>query len=118
MFILPKTIFKLRDGALFCGECGTLRRNVTNDPNWSLDFLIKYYFRKEMAYQKVVHVLGACYNIQISLRTLQYKLKTMQLTKSPNITDEPVHQITKREVQGPSTGHGYHFICYKLKTTY
>ena len=92
---------------MLCGECGTLRRNVTNDPNWSLDSLIKYYFRKEMAYQKVVHVLGACCNIQISLRTLKCKLKTIQLTKSPNITDEAAHQIIKCEVQGPSTGHGY-----------
>ena len=42
----------------------------------------------------------------------------MQLTKSPNITDEAVRQIIKRELQGPSAGPGYRFMWYKLKTTY
>ena len=40
-----------------------------------------------MSYQKVVNVLDACDDIQINLRTLKRQLKTMQLTKSPNITD-------------------------------
>ena len=108
----------LRDGAFFCGNCGTLRKNITHDPNGSLNSLIKYYFRKEMAYQTVVDVLDACHDIQISLRTLKRKLKTMQLTKSPNITDEAVRQIIKRELRGPSAGYGYRLTWYKLKTTY
>ena len=45
----------------------------------------------------IVHVLDACHDIQISLRTLRCKLKTMQLPKSPNITDEAVRQIITRE---------------------
>ena len=70
----------LRDKALFCEDCDTLRRNITHDPNGSsLDSLIKYYFRKEVAYQTVVDVLDAFRDIQISLRTLKHKLKTMQL---------------------------------------
>ena len=64
-----------------------LRRNITHDPNGSLDSLVKYYFSKGMTYQTVVPVLGACHDIQISLRTLKCKLKTMQLTKPPNVTD-------------------------------
>ena len=107
-----------RDGALFCGSCGTTRRNVTHDPNGTLDSLIKYYFSKEMACQTVVHVLGACHDIQINLRTLKHKLKILQLTKSPNITDKAVCQIIKRELWGTSAGHGYRFMWYKLKTTY
>ena len=75
----------LRDGAFFCGNCGTLRKNITHDPNGSLNSLIKYYFRKEMAYQTVVDVLDACHDIQISLRTLKRKLKTMHLKKSPTL---------------------------------
>ena len=51
-----------------------------------------------MAYQIVVHVLVDCHDVQISLRTLKRKLKTMQLTKSPNIADEVVRQIIKREL--------------------
>ena len=62
----------LIDGALFYGDCGTLRRNITHDPNSSLDSLIRYYFRKEISYQKVVDVLDACHDIQISLRTENY----------------------------------------------
>ena len=62
-----------RDGALFCGNCGTLRTNITHDPNGSLDSLIKYYLRKEMAYQTVVHVSDACHNFQNSVRTLKGK---------------------------------------------
>ena len=88
----------LRDGALFCAHCGTLSRNITHDPNGSLDSLIKYYFRKEMSYQKVANVLNTCHNIQISLGTLKSKIKTMQLAKTPNITDEVVCQIIKREL--------------------
>ena len=49
---------------------------------------------------------------------MKCKLKTMQLIKSPNITDEAVCQIIKRELRGPSAGHGYLFKWYKLKTTY
>ena len=49
----------LRDGALIGGYCGTLRRSITHDPDGSLDSFIKYYFRKEMTYQKVVNVLDA-----------------------------------------------------------
>ena len=71
-----------------------------------------------MAYQTVIHVLNACHDIQISLRSLKHKLKTMQLTKSPNIPDESIHQIINRELSGPSEEHGYRFMCYKLKTTY
>ena len=108
----------LRDGAIFCGDCGMLRRNITHDPNGNLDSLIKHYFRKEMSCQTVVHVLDACHDIQISLRTMKRKLKTMQLTKSPNITDETVRHIIKRELRGPSAGHGYRFMWYKLKTKY
>ena len=70
-----------------------------------------------MAYQTVVHVLNACHDIQISLRSLKHKLKTMQLTKSPNIPDESIHQIINRELSGPSEEHEYRFMCYKLKTT-
>ena len=104
--------------ALFCGNYGKLHRNITHDPNGSLDSLIKYYFSKEMAYQIVVHVLDACHDIQISLRTLKRKLKTMKLTKSPNITDEVLRQIIKRELLGPSAGHGYRFMWCKLKAAY
>ena len=57
----------LRDRALFCGSYGTLRKNITHDPNGSLNSVIKYYFRKEMAYQTLAHVLDACNDIQISL---------------------------------------------------
>ena len=99
---------------MLCRHCGTLHRNITHDPNGSLDSLIKYYFRKEMSYQKVVNVLDACHDIQISLRTLKRKLETMQLTKSPDITDEAVRPIIKRELRG----HGYRFMWYTLKTTY
>ena len=87
----------LRDGALFYGNCGTLRRNITHDPNGSLDSLSKYYSSKEMAYQTIVHVLDACHDIKMSLRTLKRKLKTLQRTKTPNITDEAVGQRIKRE---------------------
>ena len=59
-----------------------------------------------MSYQIVTHVLDACHNVQIILRTLKPKLKTIQFTKSPNTTDEAVHQIIKRELYGPSAGHG------------
>ena len=69
-----------------------------------------------MAYQTVVHVLVDCHDVQISLRTLKCKLKTMQLTKSRNITDQAVAQIIKRELRGSSAGHGYCFMWYKLKT--
>ena len=93
-----------------CGDCGTLRRNIIHDPNGSLDSLIKYYFYKEMAYQTVVYVLDTYHNIQTSLRTLNYKLKTMQLTKSSNITGEVAPQIIKGKLQGPSARHGYRFI--------
>ena len=67
----------LRDRAFFGGNCGTLRRNITHDPNGSLDSLIEHYFSKEMAYQPVVHLLDACHDIHISLRTLKPKLKNM-----------------------------------------
>ena len=60
-----------------------------------------------MAYQTVVHVMDACHDIQISLRILNCKLKTMQPTKSPNIGDEAVRQIIKHEFRGPSAGRGY-----------
>ena len=113
-----KCSFLLRDGALFCGDCGTLCRNITHEPNGSLDSLIKYYFRKEMAYQTVVLVLDACHDIQISLGNLKSQLKSMQLTKSPNFNNEAVSQIIKRQLRGPSAGIGYRFMWYKLKTTY
>ena len=56
----------LRDRALYFGNCDTLHRNITHDQNANLDFPIKYYFGKEMAYQTVVHVLDACHDIQIN----------------------------------------------------
>ena len=108
----------LRDGAIFCENCCTLRKNIIQDPNGRLNSLIKYYLCKEMAYHTVADVLDACHNIQITLRTLKHKLRTMQLTKSPNITDEAVYQIIKRELRGPSVGHGYRLMWYKPKTTY
>ena len=95
-----------------CGDCGTLRRNIIHDPNGSLDSLIKYYFYKEMAYQTVVYVLDTYHNIQTDLRTLNCKLKTMQLTKSPKITGEDAPQIIKPKLQGRSAEHGYRIIRY------
>ena len=71
-----------------------------------------------MAYQKVVDVLDARHDIQISLRAFKRKLKTIQLTKSPNITDEAVRQIIKRDLRGQSAGHGDRFMWNKLKTIY
>ena len=104
--------------ALFCGNCGKLRRNITHDPNGGFDSLIKCYFSKEMACQIVVRVLDACRDIPICLRTLKRTLKTMQLTKSPNITDEVLRQIIKRELPGLSAGHGCCFMWCKLKAAY
>ena len=60
----------VRDGALFCGNCGTLRRNTTHDPNGSSDFLIRYYFSKEMTYETVAHVLNTFHDIQLLLMKL------------------------------------------------
>ena len=37
----------LRDRAFFGGNCGTLRRNITHDPNGSLDSLIEHYSVKK-----------------------------------------------------------------------
>ena len=108
----------LRYGALFGWDSVKLRRNVTHDPSGSLDSLIKYYFHKEMPYQRVVHVLDACHDIQFSLKALKYKLRTMKLTKSPNIACNVIHQIIKCELQGSSARHGYHFMWHKLKITY
>ena len=71
-----------------------------------------------MAYQTVVDVLYACHDIKTSLRTLKRKLKTIQLTKSPNITNAAVCQIITRELRGPSAGYGYRLMWYKLKITY
>ena len=71
----------LRDGALFCGNCGTLRKNTTHDPNGSLDSLIKYYFSKEISYQTVVHVLDACHDIQISLEAQTENYATYKISK-------------------------------------
>ena len=65
-----------------------------------------------MAYQTVVYVLDDCHNIQTSLGTLNCKLKTMQLTKSPNITGEVAPQIIKWKLQGPSARRGYRFMWY------
>ena len=56
----------LRDGALLCGVCGTLRRKMTHDVNRSLDSLNECYFREEMTYQTVVHNLDNCHDIHIS----------------------------------------------------
>ena len=70
----------LRQRALFCGDCGTLCRNITHDPNDSLDSLVKYYLRKDMVYQKVADVLDACHVIQISLIIFKRKLETMHPT--------------------------------------
>ena len=66
----------LRDGALFCGVCGTLCRNMTHDATGSLDSLNECYFRKEMTYQTVVHDLDDCHDIQIS-----WKLCSLQNLK-------------------------------------
>ena len=71
-----------------------------------------------MAYQTVVHIFDVCHGIQIILRTLKPKLKTVQLTKSPNIVDKAVRQIIKRELRGTFAGHGYCFKWFNLKTTY
>ena len=114
----PKCGSLLRDGVLFCGNCGTVRKNIACAAHGSLESLIKYYFSKEMAYQTIVHVLQVCHDNKISLSTLKRKLKAMQLTKSANVSDEALQQIIRRELQGASAGHGYRFMWYKLKKTY
>ena len=49
---------------------------------------------------------------------MKRKLKTIQLTKSPNITNASVCQIIKRELRGPSAGYGHRLMWYKPKITY
>ena len=107
----------LRNGALFCGTVARYAEILPITPMIVVWIpLSNTLFVKKC--QTVVHVLDACHDIQISLRTLKQKLKTMQLTKYPYTTDQAVRQTIKRKLQRPFAGHGYRFMWYKLKTTY
>ena len=54
----------------------------------------------------------------LAFNELKRKLKVMGLTRVSNVSDETLHQIIRKEIQGPSAVHGYRSICGKLKTTY
>ena len=49
------------------------------------------------------------------MTSLKRKLKVMELSKISNVSDETLHQIIRKEIQGPSVVRGYRSMWSKLK---
>ena len=71
-----------------------------------------------MTYNIMLGVMKANHNVKISTTSLKRTLKVMGLSKASNVSDETLHQIIRKEIQGPSAVRGYRSMCGKLKTTY
>jgi hypothetical protein len=104
----------------FCGEniqvtfkhcpfCGRQLPDFTNNEvhiakGETCDDLITQYFRQGFAYQKILILLAKYHSIEISLRTLNNKLKLLDLRRRNN--DYELNLVPKHiqhEIDGPGS---------------
>ena len=105
---------------IFCGSCGSKKRcENTLSANASEKEIIEYYHAKGYEYQAIVLFLDKYHGISLSLRTLKRRLREYGLRKKQlNVDHEQLHEIIRREIQGPGSLLGYRGMQNKLRTTY
>ena len=80
------------------------------------DDLITQYFRQGFAYQKILLLLAKYHGIEISLRTLNSKLRLLGLRRRNNDYDlNLVRQRIQHEIDGPGSSAGYRSIWHTLQ---
>ena len=74
---------------------------------------------KGYKYATIVSFLRLHHNIEISIRTLKYRLQTYGLQrKICNITEGSLKQIISREIEGSAAAKGYRALWSSLKVSY
>lgn len=84
--------------------------------NQSEDELITYYFRQGFVYQKILLFLSTYHGIEISLRTLSTRLRSLGLRRRNVEFDvNRVSQRIQEEIDGPGNSGGYRCIAHTLQ---
>ncbi len=97
----------------YCPFCGCQLPEFTNDEvqiaeGKTCDDLITQYFQQGFAYQKILLLLAKCHSIEISLQTLNNKLRLLGLRRRDNDYDlNLVRQHIQHEIDGPGSSAGY-----------
>lgn len=83
--------------------------------NDSEDELITYYFRQGFVYQTILLFLSTYHGIEISLRTLNTRLRSLGLRRR-NVEFDVNHvsQRIQEEIDGPGNSGGYRCIAHIL----
>ena len=93
----------------FCPQCGT--EVVVTEQS-----LIEYYFSRGFEYQSIISLLSK-HNINMSVRTLKYRLKEYGLQrKLPLFNREEVCQRIQQELDGPGSMGGYQSVWHTLRS--
>ena len=110
-----QTLFK------YCPFCGRQLPDLTSNEAQSTegercDELITRYFRQGFAYQKILLLLANYHGIEISLRTLNNKLRLLGLRRRNNDYDvNIIRQRIQNEIDGPGSSAGYRSIWHTLQ---
>ncbi len=84
--------------------------------NDSEDELITYYFRQGFVYQKILLFLSTYHGIEISLRTLSTRLRSLGLRRRNVEFDvNCVSERIQEEIDGPGNSGGYRCIAHTLQ---
>lgn len=107
----------------FCGRelgGGTTEASISDEespPEGSTcDELIGYYFKRGFVYQKILHFLTKFHGIQISLRTLNTKLRQLDLgRRNMNYNINDLRHRIQLELDGPGCSGGYRAVWHTLQ---
>ena len=84
--------------------------------NQSEDELITYYSRQGFVYQKILLFLSTYHGIEISLRTLSMRLRSLGLwRRNVEFDVNRVSQRIQDEIDGPGNSGGYRCIAHTLQ---
>ena len=101
--------FQKENSFNYCPSCG---KEVSIDDERSL---IEFYFYRGYTYQSIIKLLDKQHDIQISERTLKYRLQSYSLRRRLPIYDlAQVRLRVAEELDGPGCMSGYRSIWHTL----
>ena len=106
----------------YCPFCGNHLQGFRNAEEQipggddTCDELIAHYFREGFAYEKIMQFLGKFHGINISLRTLNTKLRSLGLRRRNKEYDlSLIRQRIQHELDGPGSSAGYRSVWHTLQ---
>ena len=107
---------------MFCSLCG---RSVAHETvcdrcitGKSIDDVITHYFRRGYPYDAIVGLLKKREGLQMCVRTLKRRLKSLGLRRKGNgklIDDSKLREAIREEMNGPGSLSGYRSIWHALR---